>query len=93
MLKDHLHARGSRRKFLRKSFSTVGAELEVSIDRLPAVEAISRRPVLERHRRGSARLVKDPVAVVALEKTFSSFDRDEGNEEKADIVVEALQIS
>jgi len=71
----------------------VGAKPEVSIDRLPTPGATLRRPVLERHRRGPARLVKDPVAAVALEKTFSSFDRDEGNEEEAEIMVQALEIS
>jgi hypothetical protein len=51
-----------------------------------------RGPVLERHRRGPARLVKDTAAAVALEKTLSSFDRDEGDEEEADIMVQPLEI-
>jgi hypothetical protein len=37
------------------------------------------------------RFIKNPTTPIAFEKTFSPLDRDEGNEEEADIVVQALE--
>ena len=37
---------------------------------------------------GPALFVKYPAAAVAFEKRFSAFDRNQGNEEEADIVIQ-----
>jgi hypothetical protein len=61
---------------------------------LPAASRAHRKSFLRERNGGSpSALVKNPAAPVALQKNFPALDRKEGDEEEAEIMIQALQAS
>ena len=75
----------------RNLFPAPGAKNETRGYLLAAAQAASLRPGLEVTRLSPAYLIKNSPAQCTLHKSLSPLDRDERNEEQADIVVQAFE--
>jgi len=76
---------------LRNSLPAIRTISKARRDRLAALGAGLGRPGLERACLGMAGFIEDPAAAVALQKGLSPLDGNQGNEEKADVMVQALE--
>ena len=75
------------------SLPAIGTELKILLQ-LPTAPGAHRKPFLRERNGGSpSALVKNPAAPVALQKHFSALDWEEGDKEKAEIMIQALQAS
>jgi hypothetical protein len=71
----------------------IGAKLIVLIH-LPATPGTDPKGLrLGKGRLGPAALIKNPTATVAFQKDLPSLDREEGNKEKAQVLVQTLEAS
>jgi hypothetical protein len=74
-----------------KRLPAVGAEAMFRLPRLAASGADGEGAPAEALARRLAVFLENPPAAVAFQKRLSPFDRNEGNEEKAQIMIQALQ--
>ena len=71
----------------------IGAKLIVLVH-LPATPGTEPKWLrLGKVRLGPAALIKNSTAAVAFQKNLSSLDREEGNKEKAQVMIQALEAS
>ncbi len=75
------------------SLPAVGTELKILLQLPPAPGAHRKSFLRERNGWSPSALVKNPAAPVALQKDFPALDREEGDEEEAEIMIQALQAS
>ena len=68
----------------------VGAIFEFRRELFPALRAAAGRFGMKKIRLGTAAFVKHSAAAVAFQKRFSALDRNQGNKEEADIVIQPL---
>jgi len=76
---------------LGNSLPAIRAVPEFGGDRLAALGAGLGGPEFEGAYPGMAGLIEDPSTAATFKKCLPPFDRNQRNEEKADIVVKALQ--
>jgi hypothetical protein len=75
----------------RNPLPAKGTESEFRRDLPAAFRTEGVRLILKRSCLRSSRLIKNASTAIAFEKVFSPLNRDEGNEEKADVMVEPFE--
>ena len=75
----------------RNSLSAIRAIPEARRDRLAALAAGLGRTELDGAHLGMSGFIEDPAATGAFQEGFSPLDGNQGNEEKADVMVQALE--
>jgi len=76
---------------LRDSLTAIRTIPEARRDRLAALGAGLGRTRLDRAHMGMSGFIEDPAAAAAFQEGLSPLDGNQGNEEKTEVMVQALE--